>query len=192
MVHHHGAMLLLTASALHSCLSAGPSVNVNTSRRLLRPGSAFSAAVPSFGYSGFDRFPAFYFGAAEGTGLQSAAELQLIARHALAGWGWQQGHGAGAHGEAQGQAAATRLRSVAPRRPNGSSGSGGSSPDALWVYRQSESLFTYYDLMAAVAANATLAGSARLTDPLNASQPCGGGGLLGYGKEPFRSYWIGA
>ena len=39
-------------------------------------------------YKGFDAFPALYFGANE-TGPESERELALIARHQLAGWGWQ-------------------------------------------------------------------------------------------------------
>eukprot|EP00040_Diaphanoeca_grandis_P008464 m.45339 g.45339 ORF g.45339 m.45339 type:complete len:330 (-) comp19944_c0_seq1:324-1313(-) len=153
--------------------------------RLIVGTSKFSAAAPGFNYTGFSRFPAFYFGADEtGDGVQSPDELAFVARHALAGWGWQQGSASGHHGEAQGQAAAARLRALAPRTDNAT------SPDALFVYRQSEALFTLYDLMAAVAANATLSVSAELHDPVNTSQVCGGGGLLGYGEEPFLSYWV--
>lgn len=39
-------------------------------------------------YKGFESFPAMYFGANE-TGPESEEELGLIARHQLAGWGWQ-------------------------------------------------------------------------------------------------------
>jgi hypothetical protein len=151
---------------------------------LVQPGSALSAAAPAWNYSGFVRFPAFYFGASEGSGVQSAQELAFVARHALAGWGWQQGHGAKAHGEQQGQQAAARLRAVAPRN------SSGTAPDALCVYRQSESLFTYYDLMAAVAANTSLAASSQLHAPANSSKLCGGGGLLSFSQQPFLDYWV--
>lgn len=150
---------------------------------LIRGDSALSAAPPAWNYSGFVRFPAFYFGAAEGTGTQSAQELEFVARHALSGWGWQQGHGAKAHGEAEGQQAAARLRALAPLNFS-------ASPDALFVYRQSESLFTYYDLMAAVEDNTSLASSAQLHAPSNASQLCGGGGLLSYSEQPFLDYWV--
>lgn len=150
---------------------------------LLRQESPLSAATPAWNYTGFYRFPSFYFGASEGTGVQSPQQLQFVARHALGGWGWQQGHGAKAHGESEGQQAAARLRAVAPR--NSSAG-----PDALFVYRQSESLFTYYDLMAEVDANASLAASAQLHVPSNASQLCGGGGLLSYSEQPFLDYWV--
>ena len=150
---------------------------------LIRDDSSLSAAAPAWNYSGFARFPAFYFGAAEGSGVQSSQELAFVARHALSGWGWQEGHGAKAHGEMEGQQAAARLRAIAPRNSS-------ASPDALFVYRQSESLFTYYDLMAAVDTNASLADSAQLHAPSNASQLCGGGGLLCYSEQPFLDYWI--
>ena len=40
-------------------------------------------------------------------------------------------------------------------------------PDGLCVYRQSEGIFTYYDLMAALVANATLLAAAVARDPAN-------------------------
>ena len=151
------------------------------------PAGKLAAANFSFNYSGFARFPSFYFGANE-DGPQSPAQLAFISRFALAGWGWQQGYAAskGVHGEANGAAAAARLRAAYPAcaGPAGNC----TSPDATFVYRQSESLFTYYDLMAAVAANASLRAAATLHDPASGAA-CGGGGLLGFGNASFVNYW---
>lgn len=46
---------------------------------------------PPWPYRGFDRFPAHYFGA-NGSGLESAARLELVAKHQFAGYGWQQNY----------------------------------------------------------------------------------------------------
>jgi len=73
------------------------------------------------------------------------------------------------------------LRRVAPR---GSAG----APDAAFVYRQSESLFTYYDTYAAVSNNSALLGAATLVDPVS-GRACGGGGLLAFANATFASYW---
>jgi hypothetical protein len=138
---------------------------------------------PGVAYTGFQRFPALYFGGNE-AGPQSPAQLDFVGRFALAGWGWQQGFSAGRHGESQGAAAAAALRARHPRCANCTS-----SPDATFVYRQSESLFTYYDLMAAVAANSTLDAAAQLRDPAS-GKLCGGGGLLAFGNATFATgYW---
>ena len=134
-------------------------------------------------YSGFTRFPSFYFGA-NTAGPQSAAQLALVARFALTGWGWQQSFDAtpsGADGEIKGAAAATALRARAPRGAAG-------APDATVVYRQSESLFTYYELYARVAANSTLLSAATLADPLS-GKPCGGGGLLAFADSTFARFF---
>ena len=77
--------------------------------------------------------------------------------------------------------AAAAVRHIAPQ---GSPG----TPDALVVYRQSESLFTYSDTMAAVAANASLLAAATLRDPVS-GKPCGGGGLLGFSNASLAAYW---
>ena len=145
-------------------------------------GSSLAASPPPWNYTGWERFPAFYFGAKEGnTGVQSAAELAFIGRHALGGWGWQQRHGLGHHGEEAGLRAAAALRAAVGSHV-------GSTPDALFVYRQSEGLFSYYDLMAAVAANTTLDTAATLRDPYT-RLPCAGGGLLGFNNATFVKYW---
>jgi hypothetical protein len=141
-----------------------------------------SAPAPAWPYSGFARFPSFYFGADE-SGPQPPKQVALVARFALAGWGWQQGFSRG-HGEAQGVAAAEAVRRVAP-----AGGAPGAAPDALFVYRQSESLFTYYDAFAALARNASLAAAASLADPVS-GKLCGGGGLLAYGNATFAEYWV--
>jgi hypothetical protein len=59
----------------------------------------------------------------------------------------------------------------------------------LFVYRQSESIFTYYELMQAVMNNATLKAAAELHDPLNASLLCGGGGIMAFSEDLYASYW---
>jgi hypothetical protein len=137
--------------------------------------------LPPWNYSGFSRFPSFYFGAS--TGSQSPSQLALVARFSLAGWGWQQGFGGG-HGEAQGLAAARALRRVAPvGLPN--------SPDAAFVYRQSEALFTYYDTMKNLTTDPALAPvlyAAQLRDPVT-GRACGGGGLLSFSNATFVGYW---
>jgi len=140
------------------------------------------APQPLWNYSGFLRFPSFYFGA-NPAGPQSPEELAYVRRNALVGWGWQQGFNAngGKHGEAEGASAATALRKGAPR---GSAG----APDALFVYRQSENLFTYYDDMAFVASDATLLAAATLHDPVS-GRACGSGGLLAFSNETFVQYW---
>jgi len=125
---------------------------------------------------------AFYFGANE-KGPQPAAELAFVARHALVGWGWQQGYDDRSRGgEALGQAAAAALRSIAPV------GSGNTTPDAVFVYRQSEGLFPLYSLMADL--NSSLLAAALARDPVNRSQLCGKGGLLGYSDDEFVQYWV--
>jgi hypothetical protein len=142
---------------------------------------ALAASLFPQNYSGFSRFPSFYFGAADAP--QGAAELAQVARYALAGWGWQQSFDAppkGAGGEAKGAAAAAALRARAPR-------GGAGAPDALFVYRQSESLFTYYESFAAVAASPALLAAATLADPAT-GKPCGGGGLLGFSNATFTAY----
>ena len=45
-----------------------------------------------FPYTGYDRFPAFYFGSRP-EGLQAEPQLATMARHSLVGWGWEQGLG---------------------------------------------------------------------------------------------------
>ena len=59
----------------------------------------------------------------------------------------------------------------------------------VFVYRQSESIFTYYELMQTVMNNATLKAAAELHDPLNASLLCGGGGVMAFGDDVYASYW---
>jgi hypothetical protein len=58
------------------------------------------------------------------------------------------------------------------------------------VYRQSESLFTFFDLMRDVTQNATLDNAATLRDPVSKAA-CGGGGLLGFSNDTFQAYWSG-
>lgn len=133
-------------------------------------------------YSGFDRFPAFYFGAAENGTNQSQQQLGFVRQHAMAGWGWQQGFQASSHnGEQMGEEAVTALTET---------NSDGVGPDLLFVYRQSESIFTYYSLMEHVEVNRTLLQAAQLHDPSNDSIHCGGGGLLGFTDPLFVKYWI--
>lgn len=153
--------------------------------QLLVPTSPLSAATPFGGaYTGFDRFPAFYFGAAEGGKPQSPTELDFVQRHALSGWGWQQGCVPNAHnGEAMGAAAAEALANHTATTPVGQ------KPDFLFVYRQSESIFTYYTLMEAVETNSTLKAAAELHDPVNRTAVCGGGGLMAFDTPEYVDYW---
>ncbi|CAJ1423194.1 unnamed protein product [Effrenium voratum] len=61
---------------------------------LLCPGVAlepYRGPKPPWAYEGYDTFPAFYFGANE-SGLESAAWLPFVAKHQIAGWGWQQNY----------------------------------------------------------------------------------------------------
>ena len=146
------------------------------------PPPAPAAPAPAWPYSGFARFPSFYFGGDE-AGPQAPKQVALVARFALAGWGWQQGFSRG-HGEAQGADAAAAVRRVAPA-------GAAAAPDALFVYRQSESLFTYYDAFANVTRNASLLAAAQLADPAS-GKLCGGGGLLAYGNASFAEYWVSA
>ena len=43
-----------------------------------------------FPYKGYEAFPASFFGA-DIWGVESAEEMRLVAKHQVAGWGWQQG-----------------------------------------------------------------------------------------------------
>ena len=142
------------------------------------PTLVLSLPLP-WNYTGFSRFPSFYFGASADP--QSPSQLALVARFALVGWDWQQSFSHG-HGEAQGYAAAAALRKVSPAGPP-------TSPDATFVYRQSESLFTYYDLFLNVTRDPSLLFAASLHDPVT-SKSCGGGGLLAYSNSTFTSYWV--
>eukprot|EP00438_Fugacium_kawagutii_P014225 Skav210334 [mRNA] locus=scaffold4443:49401:56848:- [translate_table: standard] len=49
----------------------------------------YQGPKPPWNYEGFNSFPAFYFGANE-SGLENASWLPFVARHQVAGWGWQQ------------------------------------------------------------------------------------------------------
>jgi hypothetical protein len=140
-----------------------------------------TASTLPFNYTGYIRFPSFYFGASPGP--QSSTELDLVRRFALTGWGWQQSYQSnnGHHGELAGSSAASSLRAIAPI---GST----NSPDFAFVYRQSESIFTYYDLMANVTINSTLLFAAELHDPIS-GKLCGGGGLLSFSNSTFVDYW---
>ena len=163
----------------------GTNATAAVATRLDPPAAAATRPAMPWNYSGWSRFPSFYFGANE-DGAQAPSQVAAVARYALAGWGWQQGFKSdgGHHGEAAGVAAAAAVRRVAPR---GSPG----APDALAVYRQSESLFTYYDTMSAVAANETLLAAATLRDPVS-GKACGGGGLLSFSNATFAKYWTAA
>ena len=165
-------------SAMRAFLNA--SAAVEEEEAAPGPTALVQAAPPAWSYSGFSRFPSFYFGADE-AGPQPPAQVALVARFALAGWGWQQGFSRG-HGEEQGREAAAAVRRLAPP---GSAG----APDALFVYRQSESLFTYYDAFANVTHSPTLLAAAQLADPAT-GKLCGGGGLLAYGNASFAQYWV--
>lgn len=153
---------------------------------ILIPSIVYSFEFPVFpwNYTGFQRFPSFYFGGNE-DGPQSKAELEILSRFAMVGWGWQQSFNTNhsQHGENNGANAAIALRTLSPVSPGNLS-----TPDALFVYRQSESLFTYYDLMAQIAANASEKNLSVVTDPVTGAQ-CGGGGLLGYKNIFFQHYW---
>eukprot|EP00039_Didymoeca_costata_P024087 m.9236 g.9236 ORF g.9236 m.9236 type:complete len:398 (-) comp4029_c0_seq1:44-1237(-) len=144
------------------------------------------ATIP-WDYTGFSRFPSFYFGADQ-SGPQSHTELEFVARFALSGWGWQQSYNAnrGHHGESAGMNAARCLRSVSPTCNDTHDNC--TSPDALFVYRQSENLFTYYDLMEAVANNSDFYSASVLHDPVT-NKVCGGGGLLAFNNQTFTNYW---
>jgi hypothetical protein len=49
------------------------------------------AKIPQpFPYKGYDRFPASFFGA-DIWGDENQTQMALVAKHQLAGWGWQQG-----------------------------------------------------------------------------------------------------
>ena len=67
------------------------------------------AAVPGWKYHGFTSFPAAYFGA-NMTGPPNATELAFVARHQLAGFGWQ-------------ASMATRWPGAAPWEPPANGGS---------------------------------------------------------------------
>ena len=54
--------------------------------------SPISGPLP-WTYTGYNTFPAFYFGSRP-EGLQTEETLALIANFSLAGWGWEQGLGA--------------------------------------------------------------------------------------------------
>ena len=139
-------------------------------------------SLPLWNYSGYTRFPSFYFGASPGP--QSSSELAYVRRNSLSGWGWQQGYKSnnGHHGEEAGAAAAAALRAIAPVGSE-------NSPDATFVYRQSESLFTYYDIFANVTLNSSLLYASELHDPVS-GKPCGGGGLLSFSNATFIDYWV--
>ena len=78
------------------------------------------------------KIQAFWFGA-NASGLDSPETLELLARHAVAGYGWQQGHTGGGRvgrGEALLAAAATHARDYFDTLP------AGAPAPALFIYRQ--------------------------------------------------------
>ena len=76
--------LLLATTTLAATLAAAASAAAALPRPISQP-------LP-FPYTGFDRFPAFYFGSRP-EGLQGEGQLAVMARHSLVGWGWEQGLG---------------------------------------------------------------------------------------------------
>ena len=76
--------LATTTLQLAATLAAAASATAALPRPISQP-------LP-FPYTGFDRFPAFYFGSRP-EGLQDEGQLEVMARHSLVGWGWEQGLG---------------------------------------------------------------------------------------------------
>jgi hypothetical protein len=104
---------------------------------------------PPWPYDGFAHFPTLWFGA-NASGLDNETTLALVARHALAGYGWQQGTNATGfrHCEAQGAAAATRLADYLAAHPPPP---GGPPPPPVFVYRHFQMAWTFFDVTRAVA-----------------------------------------
>ena len=50
----------------------------------------YAGPKPPWPYRGFDKFPAVWFGQNR-SGLDNASQMDLEAKHQIAGWGWQQG-----------------------------------------------------------------------------------------------------
>lgn len=96
--------------------------------------------------NGYDKLPALWFGANE-TGLDSADTLALVGKHALSGYGWQQGiqtHG-NRHSEIAQAEAATHARDYLD--------SVGNINTTLFVYRQIQKALGLFDVPRAAADN---------------------------------------
>lgn len=112
--------------------------------------AGWAPAVPVWppaaaGWTGFIK--PTWFGA-NASGLDSPATLALLARHAVAGYGWQQGHaggGAVGRGEALLAAAATHARDFFDALP------AGSARPVLFVYRQIQVALRLFALSALAA-----------------------------------------
>ena len=80
--------------------TANVTLQIDGPRRVLQPFPAAAKAddeqlprakMPMpFPYQGFDSFPASFFGA-DIWGVENQTEMALVAKHQVAGWGWQQG-----------------------------------------------------------------------------------------------------
>lgn len=105
------------------------------------PGLVACATLqPPWPYTGFSVFPALWFGA-NATGLDSTAQLALIARHSIAGYGWQQNANTSdfRHMESNGEAAAVHLRdTVGPSMP-------------IFVYRHMQMAWSGWDVQRPIA-----------------------------------------
>ena len=105
-----------------------------------------AAAAPPFPPPPLSPFPALFFGA-NAYGAESSQQLAFEARHALAGYGWQQGTLATnfSHGEASLAQAAAALAGVAPTVPT-------------FVYRHFQMAWDLFDVQRAADVDPALQG----------------------------------
>eukprot|EP01052_Picozoa_sp_SAG31_P019789 SAG31_NODE_1459_length_8254_cov_4.297854_9_plen_314_part_00 len=87
----------LATSVVAAAAAAGATADASSEPEASDSGSDFvvAAAVHKimrqpFEYAGFSSFPASFFGA-NPVGVENRTEMALVARHQLAGWGWQAG-----------------------------------------------------------------------------------------------------
>jgi hypothetical protein len=106
--------------------------------------------VPAWTYDGFARFPALWFGA-NVSGLDNPVQLALIAKHSLAGYGWQQGvnHTVYRHAETSLAQAAVHLSDFVAANPP----SGNVTPTKVFVYRHFQMSWAIFDITRAANAN---------------------------------------
>lgn len=111
---------------------------------------ATAAFVPPWTYDGFDRFPALWFGA-NASGLDNSSQLALVARHSLAGYGWQQGVNRTdyRHGETSLAQAAVHLADFVAEN-----GQTNATPTKTFVYRHFQMSWAVFDITRAANANA--------------------------------------
>ena len=112
---------------------------------------ASAAFVPPWTYDGFDRFPALWFGA-NASGLDNSSQLALVARHSLAGYGWQQGVNRTdyRHGETSLAQAAVHLADFVTE----SGQTANATPTKTFVYRHFQMSWAVFDITRAANANA--------------------------------------